>query len=147
MADPTEVRPTVIFVMRSGQLAMAEQIRQVPEDRFASEVVAGFTDGVSEGFRADARQALVGFSPDTMASLVEKAARFDVTDLLQALRLPVLALCGEEDPMNWPLTEDLAARIAGAEAATVPGAGHVANLDAPETFTRVLTGFLGRHGC
>ena len=53
---------------------------------------------------------------------------------------------GDEDVVTPPASSrDLAARIPGAELVSIPGAGHLANLDQPERFNQALSAFLDRH--
>lgn len=56
--------------------------------------------------------------------------------------MPVLVLVGERDRANRRLSRALAEAL-GAELHVVPGAGHVANIDAPEAFNEALRSFLG----
>jgi 3-oxoadipate enol-lactonase len=61
------------------------------------------------------------------------------------LRLPVLCLAGEHDRNAPPaVMQHMAARIAGAEYHCMPGVGHLANMEAPAPFNRVLLDFLLR---
>jgi 3-oxoadipate enol-lactonase len=56
--------------------------------------------------------------------------------------MPVLVLVGENDWANGRLSRKLADQLPNAELEVVPGAGHVANLDAPDAFTEALRRFL-----
>jgi 3-oxoadipate enol-lactonase len=49
---------------------------------------------------------------------------------------------GENDWANGRLSRKLADQLPNAELEVVPGAGHVANLDAPDAFTEALRRFL-----
>jgi 3-oxoadipate enol-lactonase len=69
--------------------------------------------------------------------------RPDRTGELAAIRCPTLAIRGADDQVTP--AEDMqamAAAIPGATFAAVAGAGHLAHIDAPEAFERVLTPFL-----
>jgi YbgC/YbaW family acyl-CoA thioester hydrolase len=70
--------------------------------------------------------------------------RPDSTPMLGALEgLPTLVVVGEHDQIAPPaVAEAMAASIPGARVAVVPGAGHLAPIEAPEVVTRVLAGFL-----
>jgi 3-oxoadipate enol-lactonase len=68
--------------------------------------------------------------------------RFDISGEVRRLRMPVLVLVGERDRVNRALSSKLAAAIGTSELELVPGAGHVANVDAPEAFSGALRGFL-----
>ena len=55
--------------------------------------------------------------------------------------MPTLVLCGERDRVNVKLSRRLAETLPDARFEIVPAAGHVANLDNPEAFTRLLREF------
>ncbi len=71
------------------------------------------------------------------------ASRTDTTASLGDLRLPVLILVGEQDPVT-PVSaaEAMRARIQGAELAVVPRASHLSNLENPSFFNSTLMKFL-----
>ena len=64
---------------------------------------------------------------------------------IENIRVPTLIIAGEEDTVYPPeLARGMARRIPGAELATMKGAGHLANLEHPEEFNRILLDFLQR---
>jgi pimeloyl-ACP methyl ester carboxylesterase len=68
----------------------------------------------------------------------------DLDDRLSELHMPVLLLWGERD--RWiplPFAERFAAGIAGAKLVVMPGLGHVAPEEDPETTSREVDRFLG----
>jgi pimeloyl-ACP methyl ester carboxylesterase len=68
---------------------------------------------------------------------------FDRRDALAAIAVPTLLVAGERDT-NAPaaMMERMAAKIPGARFAVISGAGHLANLERPQTFIAVLSEFL-----
>ncbi len=67
----------------------------------------------------------------------------DYRDVLAAIDVPVLVAYGEHDRIApQALSEEIASGIAGAKLAMIPGAGHVANADAPQSFNELMHGFL-----
>lgn len=70
-------------------------------------------------------------------------AGLDFLDRLDQVAGPVLVIVGSDDALT-PVAhaEAIAARIPGARLEVIQGAGHLSNLDDPETFTRLLTEFL-----
>jgi pimeloyl-ACP methyl ester carboxylesterase len=65
---------------------------------------------------------------------------------LAACSMPVLVINGEHDtPLRLEAGALLAGRLPHATRALIPGAGHLANLDRPATYNRVLDGFLAAH--
>jgi pimeloyl-ACP methyl ester carboxylesterase len=70
-------------------------------------------------------------------------SRPDSGALLRELRLPALILVGEEDVLTPPAEADaMHAAIAGSILVRIPGAGHMANMEAPEAFNEAVTRFL-----
>ena len=62
---------------------------------------------------------------------------------LAEIQCPTLVIVGDRDlPHILEIAGVLHRNIAGAELVTIPGAGHIVNLDAPEAFTAALTSFL-----
>jgi pimeloyl-ACP methyl ester carboxylesterase len=63
---------------------------------------------------------------------------------LSALRCPLLAACGSEDPVTPPATaKTLAAAAADGSSGTVEGAAHWCGVEDPAATTKVLFDFLG----
>jgi 3-oxoadipate enol-lactonase len=60
-----------------------------------------------------------------------------------AIACPTLVLCGSEDRITPPhLSEELKSLVPGAGMVEIAGAGHLANLEQPLVFNRVLRAFL-----
>ena len=85
---------------------------------------------------AETRQTLL--MNDLVAS-----SRFDVTDRLNAIRTPVLVICGMDDKLT-PLrfSKTLSSRIPGAALQTVQGAGHMLALEQPGRLGKLTSVFL-----
>jgi 3-oxoadipate enol-lactonase len=68
----------------------------------------------------------------------------DVEAELGSIKAPTLYLSGAEDKLGGPpaLMEGLAAKVKGARHVSVPNAAHIANIQNPEGFNRVLVDFL-----
>ena len=66
----------------------------------------------------------------------------DYTDALGKVTVPTLVLIGDQDDAT-PMAESefMVERIAGAVLETIPGAGHLSNIDQPEAFNRHLAEF------
>jgi pimeloyl-ACP methyl ester carboxylesterase len=64
---------------------------------------------------------------------------------LGAIRAPTLVLVGERDlPDFQRMAERLERDVPGARRATIAGAGHMANMEAPDALNKALAEFLGR---
>jgi len=80
-----------------------------------------------------------GIAGDLMAM----AERPDSVPLLASIRTPALVIVGELDGLTPPPDSKLMAdSIAGARLETIPGAAHLANMEEPEHFNRVVGDFL-----
>ena len=93
---------------------------------------------------ARARGELGGLDRSAIRAVFRAGRRFDVSAELGRLTMPVLVLVGERDRANSGLSQALAAAVPCGRLEIVPGAGHVANADAPEAFTAALRSFLDR---
>lgn len=70
--------------------------------------------------------------------------RPDATSGLAAIRVPTLVLVGQDDAITTPnMAAALTAGIAGARMETIPGAGHLSNMERPEPFNAAVRAFLG----
>jgi 3-oxoadipate enol-lactonase len=65
----------------------------------------------------------------------------NTTARLKDIRLPVLAVTGEQDGAA-PGTRHIGASIPGAKFVSIPQASHIANVEQPEAFNRALREFL-----
>jgi 3-oxoadipate enol-lactonase len=76
-------------------------------------------------------------------ALLGLGARADSIPTLGTISVPTLVIAGDEDTLT-PLAdaETLRAGIGGSRLETVPRAGHLSNLEDPETYNRILGTFL-----
>lgn len=96
--------------------------------------------------------ALVRQVADTMAEVIglpgyahaaEAMAETDHRQSLAAVTSPTLVLVGEDDQVTPPqVSRALAAALPDATYEEVPAAGHVSNVENPETFNRLVRAFL-----
>lgn len=71
---------------------------------------------------------------------------FDVRDALRDLRLPALAIVGEQDFICGPVCADtLEQAIPGLERVNLPDAGHFAHIEQAEAFAAAVSTFVSRH--
>ena len=69
-----------------------------------------------------------------------------VIDSLTHIAVPTLIVVGADDKPFLAPSNYMAAKIPGARMATIPNAGHVANLDNPPAFNAALSNFLREAG-
>ena len=78
-----------------------------------------------------------------VAALGAMRERPDSTPLLGKIKVPTLVIGGEQDGISSPeVMSAMAEKIPHSRHVTLPGAGHLANLEAPEGFNAALKGFL-----
>lgn len=85
------------------------------------------------------RRMLVATDGESYARCCEALARWDVRGELARVRAPTLAIAAADDPSTPPdHLERIAAEIAGARLAVIPNARHLANVERPDEFDRLL---------
>jgi 3-oxoadipate enol-lactonase len=89
------------------------------------------------------REMLLSVDPEGYARCCEALARWDVRDDLGGITAPTLVVVGADDPSTPPaIGEQLAAGIPNARLEVIPNAAHVANVERPAEFNRLLKEFL-----
>ncbi len=72
------------------------------------------------------------------------ARRRSLLDALQAIEMPTLVICGENDEPFLETSRRMHKRIPGSELVIIHGAGHTPQIEKAGEFNSVLMGFLGR---
>ena len=93
------------------------------------------------------RQGFLEHRPHALSAVLRQvlAVEPSVADRREALRVltvPTLLIAGERDVPSLESTRALEAALPHAWRVVVPGAGHVANLEKPESFNEALRSFL-----
>jgi pimeloyl-ACP methyl ester carboxylesterase len=115
---PADMAPHVVDAIAAPGFAGRERDR----------VIAAFAPISSSAFRA----------------AVECLPTHDVSDRLGEIASPTLVIVGEldeETPVEY--AELIAGAIPGAELSVIPGVGHLAPSEAPETFNQLVRSFIG----
>lgn len=114
----------------------------------APSLVAGLVGDDPDPDGVDLAVAAMARVPnDTYRVMMRTLVTFDRRDALAGITAPTLVLAGEKDTNAKPaMMATMAERIPGARFETLAGAGHLANLERPAAFTRVLLEFLERCG-
>jgi pimeloyl-ACP methyl ester carboxylesterase len=83
-------------------------------------------------------------TPEGIAAAIRAMkARPDSRDLLGRITCPTLVIVGEEDVLTPPAdAQVLQQGIGGARLQSIPGVGHMTNLEAPQAFSRALESLL-----
>ena len=99
-----------------------------------------------EAVRLMARSLAESRAPTLAAAVAALRDRPDRTTTLAHLRCPTLVIVGEADQVTPPQeVRAMAATIPGAELVTLPGVGHLTNIEAPEAFNAAIVAFLRQH--
>ena len=82
--------------------------------------------------------------PAGYAGCCHAIAALDLTDKIGAIKIPTIAIVGEDDP-GTPVAAHkvIAERIAGTRLEILKSAAHLSNMEQPDAFNKALTGFLG----
>lgn len=91
------------------------------------------------------RSTIAGADPEGVARALEAMReRPDSTPDLPGIRVPVLAVAGEEDTLTPPSeARRIAEGVPDGRLRLLPGAGHLSNLEDPAAFAAALRHFLG----
>jgi 3-oxoadipate enol-lactonase len=105
-----------------------------------------FPDEAKSFYRDFLVKTISEANPKAYRRALWSIARFNKTQALSSLKVPVLVISGREDT-TIPLQaqEKLAAMIPGARQVVISGGGHGVNIDQPEVFNDALLKFLGEH--
>jgi 3-oxoadipate enol-lactonase len=134
--------------VRLNRTAAAERVLRDGVAGLAEEMIPKLLGAVTRRDQTEAedlvRSIMTSQRPATVAAaLLAMRDRPDRTEALRALDCPVLVVVGEEDVMTPP---DEARSMMGlcrdGRLAVLPGASHLANLDAPDLFSGLLREFL-----
>jgi pimeloyl-ACP methyl ester carboxylesterase len=96
--------------------------------------------GSREQKEADHRYGVRGLAHAARGMLVQRNS--DVFESLAGIRMPTLIVVGEEDHQFLAAADAMTQRIPGARKIVLAGAGHAANMDAPEPFNAAVREFL-----
>ena len=95
------------------------------------------------GLRRDVTETMSAIDPEAYRLGARAVWLADQTERAAAICTPTLILVGDQDAITPPaLSEELAALIPHARLEVIEGASHLANLDKPKEFNRVIDDFL-----
>jgi 3-oxoadipate enol-lactonase len=129
---------------------IAERLAPLAAGRSMREIATGLVDGlISPRASASARAAAIAAMAAVPAAAYRAALHllvtFDRRDTLPHLAVPTLLIAGAEDrTAPAPVMQRMAEKIPGAEIVVLDGVGHLAHVEAPQSFDRALGAFLDR---
>ena len=135
LADSFAVHPQGQAIYERGVAASAD-MRGLAEARIGALLV-------SEEPRAAAIETMVRIDPEAYRTGARAVWLADQRERAAAIRVPALVICGDEDAITPPaLSEELASLIPSSKLQILKGASHLANLDKPAEFNRLIDDFL-----
>jgi 3-oxoadipate enol-lactonase len=133
---------------RQGRYKTIERIRTEGPGGFLEEFTGRLVGATTKATRPavlETVRRIVGKPPaaSLTAALAAMATRPDSLPLLAKIAVPTLVIVGEEDTvMPADAGKEIAAGVQAGRLVTIPKAGHVSNLEAPEAFNQALQEFL-----
>jgi 3-oxoadipate enol-lactonase len=133
---------------RENRMRMAQSARQSGARAVASAMLPTLLGDRSADERSEVaeriRSMIAATAPETLvAALAGMAVRRDSTHDLASIDVPSLVLVGAQDRLTPPdVARGMAERLRGARLVSLPGAGHVSNLENPADFNAALRDFL-----
>ena len=139
-ADTAEARANRENVARIAETQGTEAIADLQVPKLISE----YTRQHHLEIELRIRQMINAATPQGIAAASRgMAQRADSTALLSTIAFPTLVIVGEQDSLTPPsVAQDYAAKIPNAQFIVIPHAGHLSNLEQPEAFLQVISGFL-----
>jgi pimeloyl-ACP methyl ester carboxylesterase len=132
---------TVAFIREKGMAAFADRYAFGPTRvQFANKDPRGF----AEFQRQLAEHDATGAANTQLGVQRERPSLYDLTALMQDMRMPVLILTGDED---WPCLAPgilMKQHIPTAALAVMPNCGHGINLEDPDLFNRITADFMAQ---
>jgi pimeloyl-ACP methyl ester carboxylesterase len=126
------------------RLERATREAALPPDAWVDAWIPGLlSESASADTRKEARAILSSFHPAGYMVMARALAESDLRPVLATITVPTLLIWGTNDQRSSvEVGRDLHARIPHSEFVEVPGAGHLLNVDAPDTFTETVSNFL-----
>jgi 2-succinyl-6-hydroxy-2,4-cyclohexadiene-1-carboxylate synthase len=136
-ASPGLADPAERAARRAADEALAARIEAVGVEEFAREWAAQpLFAGQPERVAAAAHADRLRNTPEGLAAALRglgTGAMDPLWDRLPELALPVTLVVGERDEKFRAIAEQMAARLPDARVVVIPGVGHAAHLESPET--------------
>jgi len=130
----------------ANRRALAERLRHEGKDFFRDGPPGLLSDGASDDLRARVRAMIADQPAEAIAAAsLGMAERPDSEGDLRGIDVPTLVITGSKDTLiPSAVTAEMSERIPGARLSVIEGAGHLSNLEDPETFTPPLAEHLSR---
>lgn len=133
---------------RTARAKMLEQVRTGGPSAVAGEMLPKLLSETTRRERqeipAQVRTMIEANTPEAIAGAIQAMmARPDSTPLLPEISVPTLIVVGEEDMLTPPAdAESLQRQINRSRLVVLPAAGHLSNVETPDTFSQAVADFL-----
>lgn len=120
---------------------------KLPPDQVVQEWIPTlFSHSASEDIIDETATIMSDFHPTGMRAMLRAFAEADLRDMLTTIEVPTLLLYGEADQRSpLEVAENLQADIPTSRLVTIPGVGHLSNIEAPDIFNNEVRNFLQSH--
>ncbi len=125
-----------------AEFTRREGIGRAAEEFFSIPALQGLAKRNPQRFVQEKERFLRSSARGFANSCLAIAAMTSLTEDLEAIQVPTLALAGEEDEAYLPYLEIYAEKIRGCRKETIPRAGHLSNLENPGAFNKAVLTFL-----
>lgn len=124
---------------RSVDASRTAGMRAIAEQRVGALLAPSTSDAV----RSDVIQTMAAIDPDAYRLGARAVWLADQRERAASIEVPTLVIVGTLDAITPPsLSDELAAMIGEAQVKRIDGASHLANLDRPDEFNRLVDEFL-----
>ncbi|MGH6889293.1 MAG: alpha/beta fold hydrolase [Rhizomicrobium sp.] len=138
-AEAAEARAREFMERRIGPIDRGRTMRDMAES-LLDQLLA---PRAPEWVRTAAIESISSVPPAVYRDAMRCILSFDGTAIVPKISLPTLVIAGGEDRTMTPaVVRTMARQIAGARFEIVPGVGHLANLENPAAFDRILGEFV-----
>jgi pimeloyl-ACP methyl ester carboxylesterase len=132
----------------AGRRALAERLEAEGNGFLVAEPPPLLGPEARPALRALVRETIAAQAASSIAAAaLGMAERLDSTPDLGTIDVPVLVVTGEVDTLIPPaVTLEMVPHLHDVQTVTIPGAGHLSNLEAPEAFDGAIASFLAELG-
>jgi len=143
---PHKVTGLILAGTGTHFIIAAEYLKTL-KDNFAAAVKAScltaYAPGTPEAVTAQGCEMLTRNGPEALRSDLLLCQAFNSRTWAATLTVPALVLCGRDDQITPPeASEELARLIPEARLIIIPGAGHMAMIEAPREFNGAVKAFI-----
>jgi 3-oxoadipate enol-lactonase len=138
-AEAAEARAREFMERRIGPIDRGKSMQEMAESLLDQLLAPGAPDSA----RTAAIESISSVPPTVYRDAMRCILSFDGTAVVPEIDLPTLVVAGGEDRTMTPaIVQAMAQQIPKARFEIIPGVGHLANLEDPPAFNRVLSEFL-----